>query len=128
MSEGESLKNLISRVEPVYPPRAKTARIQGAVVLEIVISTEGTVQRVRVLSGHPLLVEAGVRAAKQYRYRTFKQEGKPVEVVTTVTVNFSLDATPDSKQKGKNVSQNMWIRLSLNGDDWREEVFKGSAS
>jgi TonB family protein len=83
--------NLISHVPPVYPPLAKQARLQGDVVLEAVISREGDVTNLRVVSGHPLLVDAALTAARQWKYRPTLLNGQPVEVVSEVTVPFKLD-------------------------------------
>jgi TonB family protein len=83
--------NLISQVAPVYPPPAKQARIQGDVVLEAVISKEGDVTNLRVVSGHPLLVEAALTAARQWKYRPTLLNGQPVEVASQVTVPFKLE-------------------------------------
>jgi periplasmic protein TonB len=82
--------NLIRQVKPPYPPLAKQARIQGAVVLEAVISKQGGVENLRVISGHPLLIQAALDAVKQWKYKPTLLNGEPVEVVTTVTVNFNL--------------------------------------
>jgi protein TonB len=60
------------------------------VILEVVISKQGSVQNLTVLSGHPLLTTAAIDAVKQWRYQTTLLNGEPVEVVTTVTVNFNL--------------------------------------
>ncbi|MBZ5552911.1 MAG: TonB family protein [Acidobacteriia bacterium] len=82
--------NLISSPRPAYPPLAKSARIQGSVVLEAVISKQGTVENLTVIQGHPLLVQSALDAVKQWRYRPTLLNGEPVEVITTITVNFSL--------------------------------------
>ena len=81
---------LIHRVEPAYPPLAKAARIQGTVQLQAIISRQGTIQNLQVLSGHPMLVTAAVEAVRQWRYRPYILNGEPVEVETQVTVNFVL--------------------------------------
>ena len=81
---------VISKVAPVYPAEAKDARIQGVVILETLISTEGRVSSVRVISGHPLLQQAAVDAVSQWVYKPTLLNGQPVEVVTTTTVNFSF--------------------------------------
>ena len=60
---------LVHRVEPGYPPLAKAAHIQGQVRLQAVISKQGTIENLQVLSGHPLLVMAAVQAVRQWRYR-----------------------------------------------------------
>jgi protein TonB len=82
--------NLIYKVQPVYPPLARAARIQGAVVLRAFISRTGTIENLQTLSGHPMLVGAARDAVRQWRYRPYILNGDPVEVETQVTVNFSL--------------------------------------
>jgi protein TonB len=81
---------IINRVQPEYPQLAKMARIQGVVRLEAVISKDGTIQDLKVLSGHPLLVKAALDAVKQWRYQPTLLNGDPVEVVTEIDVNFTL--------------------------------------
>ena len=82
--------NLIRRVQPAYPPLARSARIQGQVVLAAIISKEGTIENLRILTGHPMLVHAAVEAVSQWRYRPYILNSDPVEVETQITVNFSL--------------------------------------
>lgn len=86
--------NLLQAPRPVYPPLAKQARIQGAVKLEAVISKDGAVENVTVLSGHPLLVPAALDAVKQWVYRPTLLNGNPVEVITQIDVNFTLLGEP----------------------------------
>jgi protein TonB len=86
ISEG----NLIRKVQPAYPPLARSARIQGTVVLQAVISKQGTIENLSVLSGHPMLVQAALDAVRQWRYRPYILNSEPVEVETQITVNFSL--------------------------------------
>lgn len=83
---------LINRVQPIYPPLAKQARIQGNVVLHAIIAKDGTIQELQVLSGHPLLVQAALDAVRQWRYQPTLLNGDPVEVDTTVTVVFTLSS------------------------------------
>jgi protein TonB len=82
--------NLLHRVEPVYPPLAKTARIQGSVVLVAVISKAGTIDNLHAVSGPPMLVPAAVAAVSQWRYRPYILNSEPIEVETQITVNFLL--------------------------------------
>jgi protein TonB len=82
--------NLMQRVQPLYPPLARQARIQGQVVIRAVISRNGMIENLQVLSGHPMLVQAAIDAVKQWRYRPYFLNGEPVEVETQVTVNFLL--------------------------------------
>jgi periplasmic protein TonB len=81
---------LIARVQPVYPALAIQARIQGNVVLHAVISRDGQVSELQVLSGHPLLVNAALDAVRQWRYSPTLLNGQAVEVETTITVSFVL--------------------------------------
>ena len=81
---------LIYKPTPEYPPLAKMARIQGTVRLEAVIAKDGTIQDLKVLSGHPLLVKSALDAVKQWRYQPTLLNGEPVEVVTEIDVNFTL--------------------------------------
>jgi periplasmic protein TonB len=82
--------NLILRVQPLYPPLARQARIQGQVVLRAVISRSGAIENLQVLTGHPMLVQSAIDAVKQWRYRPYSLNGEAVEVETQVTVNFVL--------------------------------------
>jgi TonB family protein len=84
--------NLIKKVIPVYPPEAKNARIQGTVRFRVILNADGTVQNLQLVSGHPLLVRAARDAVQQWVYRPTLLNGEPVEVETTVDVNFTLSA------------------------------------
>ncbi len=82
--------NLIRRVQPTYPSLARSARIQGAVVLDATISKAGTIENLRLISGHPMLVPAAIEAVSQWRYRPYILNDEPIEVETQITVNFIL--------------------------------------
>jgi protein TonB len=82
--------NLIYRVQPQYPPLARQARIQGIVVLRAMISREGKIENLQVITGHPLLVRSAMDAVLQWRYHPYYLNNEPVEVETQVTVNFTL--------------------------------------
>lgn len=81
---------LMFHPNPEYPPLAKMARIQGTVRLEAIISTDGTIQDLKAVSGHPLLVKAAMDAVARWRYQPTLLNGEPVQVVTEVDVNFTL--------------------------------------
>ena len=81
---------LIRQVRPQYPPLARQARIQGTVKLSAVISKDGSIQKLEVMSGHPLLVPSALAAVKQWRYRPTLLNGEAVEVLTNIDVNFTL--------------------------------------
>jgi len=90
VSQGVTAGLVIKKVNPTYPPLARTARVQGSVVLAAVIGKDGSIQNLHVLSGHPLLTQAALEAVKQWRYKPYILNGEPVEVDTQVTVNFTL--------------------------------------
>jgi TonB family protein len=83
-------QNILTKVNPVYPPLAKQARIQGTVRFNAIIGADGTVQNLQVVSGHPMLVQAALEAVKQWVYKPTLLNGNPVEVITTIDVNFTL--------------------------------------
>jgi periplasmic protein TonB len=83
--------NLLLRVQPVYPPLAREARIQGSVVLQAVIDRDGKIKNLQVLSGHPMLVQAAVDAVRRWRYRPYVLNEQPIEVETQITVKFTLE-------------------------------------
>ena len=82
--------SLTRRVEPAYPPMARTAHVQGPVVLEAIIGKDGAIENLQLISGHPLLVPAAIAAISQWRYRPYVLNGAAIEVETRITVNFVL--------------------------------------
>src|SRR5437899_1160493 len=90
VSQGVSQGLLIRKVQPAYPPLARQARIQGQVVLQAEISKDGSIENLRLISGHPMLAPAAIEAVKQWRYKPYLLNGEPVAVETTVQVNFTL--------------------------------------
>ena len=82
---------LIFKVNPQYPSVARSARVQGTVVMHATIGTDGTVQQLRVVSGSPLLVNAAMDAVKKWRYRPYTLDGTPVEGETDITITFKGD-------------------------------------
>jgi TonB family protein len=92
-AEDNSTKRLIHRVEPVYPPEARAQQIQGAVTLDVQIGGEGTVHNIDVVEGNPVLADAAVQAVRQWRYRPYSVDGRPVEMQTRVTIRFTLPPT-----------------------------------
>jgi TonB family protein len=80
----------IRRSQPLYPALAKAARISGSVVTEVVVDTEGDVKSARAVSGHPLLRDRAVAAARGWKFTPTLLGGAPVNVIGTVTFNFTL--------------------------------------
>ena len=79
------------KVQPIYPKDAKKAHIQGTVVMLTHISMEGTIENLYVQSGNPVLVPAAIEAVSRWQYRPYLLNGKPVELETQITVNFTLN-------------------------------------
>ena len=86
---------LVHQVNPVYPERARAQGIQGSVLLEAVITKDGTLGAMRVLNklADPDLVDAAIEAVRNWRYEPTLLNGQPIEVVTTITVNFRLSSS-----------------------------------
>jgi periplasmic protein TonB len=82
--------NLIHMVQPQYPEIAKTAHIQGTVILHALIAKDGTIQELQYISGPPLLMRSAMDAVRQWRYRPTLLNGDPVQVDTTISVVFTL--------------------------------------
>ncbi len=82
---------LIYKVVPTYPAVAQAIRASGTVVLQATISRTGTIENLRVMEGPEILRQAALDAVKQWRYRPYMLNGQPVEVETTVDVQFKLE-------------------------------------
>jgi TonB family protein len=85
---------VIKRVGPVYPAQAAQNHISGMVVLDVVIAKDGTVKSVSPTSGDAALTGSAMDAVKQRRYQPTLVDGQPVEVETTVSVNYSIKDSP----------------------------------
>lgn len=81
----------LSRPQPPYPPIAKAARVSGPVEVEVVVNESGEVIWAEAVSGHPLLMQAAVAAARQWRFEPAKLRGQPVKVTGLITFTFTLE-------------------------------------
>jgi protein TonB len=90
VSSGVMAGNLLAKTLPHYPAIPKSAGIQGTVVLQATISKSGSIQNLRVISGHPMLQQAALDAVRSWRYKPYLLNGEPVEVETTINVVFNL--------------------------------------
>jgi protein TonB len=90
VSRGVADKNKIRDVKPEYPQRARANGIQGNVLLQVVIDTTGKPTNIKVLQGDPILAEAAMDAVRQWRYEPYTIKKKPVEVETTILIQFLL--------------------------------------
>jgi TonB family protein len=84
-------RNLLTKAVPQYPPAAKKAKIQGTVVLSVVIGQDGNVRNIQVLSGPNELQQSSIDAVRQWTYKPYLLNGNPVEVNTTIHVIYSLE-------------------------------------
>lgn len=84
--------SLLHRVEPQYPEQALLRHIQGTVLLDVLMSRNGAIQKVQLISGDPLLAEAAIAAVRQWRFKPHFVNGRSVETETTVTLRFILPA------------------------------------
>ncbi|MFN7996421.1 MAG: energy transducer TonB [Bryobacteraceae bacterium] len=84
------MAKLVFGPKPTYPPLARAARVSGTVRLHAIISSEGAIVDLRVITGHPLLIPAAISAVKQWLFQPTTLNGVPVEVVTDIDVNFTL--------------------------------------
>jgi protein TonB len=87
ITQGRALR----KIEPSYPAIARQARVQGSVQVQIGISEAGEVTDVTLLSGHPLLRDAALRAAKQWLFIPTELNGRPVRAIGVITFNFKFD-------------------------------------
>jgi TonB family protein len=83
------------RVTPAYPPLARAARVSGSVIVEVTVDEEGKVFSSRAVSGHPLLKDAAVEAARGWTFTPTTLSGVPVKVIGTITFNFTPGPAPD---------------------------------
>jgi protein TonB len=90
ISNGIAVGLLVQKTAPIYPPIAKSARVQGTVVIQATISKNGTIENSHAVSGPTMLRQAALDAVKSWRFRPYLLDGEPVEVDTTVNVVFNL--------------------------------------
>jgi TonB family protein len=87
----ETMDRRISyKVNPVYPDAARQQGLQGLVVLDAVIAQDGTIKRLHPIAGPEILAQAALDAVQSWRYSPYRAEGRPIEVQTTVSVDFRL--------------------------------------
>jgi protein TonB len=79
---------LLEPIRPVYPQMARSAHVEGSVVLDAVISKKGTVENVHAVSGPMILREAAIEAIQSARYQPYRLNEEPIEVETTITIAF----------------------------------------
>jgi TonB family protein len=94
ISSGELTSNVVNKSQPTYPSAAKNAGAQGAVLVRVVVNEKGDVVSEEAVSGHPLLKDAALDAAKLWKFKPTEINGQPVKVQGTLTFNFTLQGDP----------------------------------
>jgi len=105
----------LNRVQPVYPPLARQTRISGTVRLHAIISKDGSIQQLEVISGHPLLQQNALDAVRQWRYQPTLLNGEPVEVDTTIDV-ISLLTSSTVRRAGRGTGAPVRVAANTLGD------------
>jgi TonB family protein len=105
VDEQTILQNVDHRVDPVYPPIARAARITGAVVLNITVGAKGTVESIKVVSGPPMLQQAALDCVKQWTFKPFNKDGSPGEASGKLTINFDLGKDNPTPQEDEIASR-----------------------
>ena len=91
VSAGVMAGQVLSKVQPVYPPEAKAAGITGSVILHAIIGKDGMISSLQLVSGPDVLAKAAWDAVKQWTYQPYLLNGQPTAVDTTITINFSMN-------------------------------------
>jgi protein TonB len=90
ISSGVAQGSKIHDVQPKYPREARERGITGDVLLQATIDTKGNIINLKTVQGDPILVKASIDAVKKWRYRPYKLKGEPVEVETTIKIQFHM--------------------------------------
>ena len=88
LTRAEAESAAVSKVEPEYPPFARQLKISGEVNLEAVVAENGTVEKVNVVDGNPVLTKAGVEALLKWKFKPVTADGKPVKALAPVSFSF----------------------------------------
>lgn len=88
ITEAEAKKAALERPAPEYPLVARQLKVTGSVALEATVSPEGVVSQVRIVSGSPILTKAAADALRKWKFRPFKEDGKPAAALVTLSFEF----------------------------------------
>ncbi len=89
VTRAEALSAVASRVDPEFPPIAKQLHVTGIVELEAVVSEAGSVEKVNILNGNPILTKAAGEALIKWKFKPFTEDGKPVKALAPVQFVFN---------------------------------------
>jgi protein TonB len=90
ITKAEALNAIASKVQPAYPAMARQLKIQGTVELDAIVAEDGSVAKVEIVSGNPVLTAPAVEAVKHWRFKPFTEEGKPIRVMAPIALDFKI--------------------------------------
>lgn len=90
VSQAEAMRAVVTRVQPEYPAPARQLRIEGPVELQVIVGENGSVEKVDIVSGNPMLTRPAADALRRWKFTPFTEDGKPVKAAAPLTVNFKL--------------------------------------
>jgi TonB family protein len=105
-------KHLLNHPDPLYPPIAKAARVQGTVEVNVVIGADGKVKEEHILSGPPMLQEAALDAVRKWTFTPFKMNGGIVAVTATFEIPFQIDKPGEGPTKEQEEAAQAWFPIS----------------
>jgi TonB family protein len=112
VSESNARQHLVKKSEPVYPPIAQAARIQGDVIIAVVIGTDGSIASEKVISGPAMLQQAALDALKMWRFTPFLTNGIATQATTTLTFSFQIDKPGEGPSAEQEKAAQAWFPLS----------------
>lgn len=90
LAPGQAERAAVSRVEPAYPPTAKSMKLNGTAVVEVTIAPDGTVKAAKGISGHALFVASSLSAVRKWKFRPFQLNGEAIAAIGTIEFKFAL--------------------------------------
>lgn len=89
IQDDEAKKAIVQKVQPAYPPIARQMNLSGRVLVDITVAADGSVEKVDVVSGNPILAGSAVSAAKHWKFNPFQVDGKTTEAIVRIAFDFS---------------------------------------
>lgn len=90
VTKSEGLNAATTKVQPDYPAMAKQLKIEGPVELEALVAENGTVEKVNIVSGNPVLTRPAADAVRKWKFAPFTADGKTVKALVPVSLNFKM--------------------------------------
>lgn len=112
ISESDARQHLVQHTEPIYPPIARAAQVQGDVVIRVTINESGQVVSEKIVSGPPMLLQAALDGVKDWRFTPFQVDGTPTQVITTLTIPFHLETNGPQPTAAQEQAAQEWFSLS----------------